>query len=195
MIISLAISLIAIASGLVLTYTYEEDEPLASRLCSGACIGFAGMGLVGFVLALAFGLHAVTLILTAAITAAPFLLLIKNDYRAALDLDVKKALRAISRATSRPSRWDFIYFLFYAAVVIGMWLIFQRALLENPDGIYTGVLNNYGDLPFHLSVITRFAYGQNFPPEDPTFAGVRFTYRSEERRVGKECRCRWSAEY
>ena len=57
-----------------------------------------------------------------------------------------------------------------------MWLIFQRALLEQPDGMYTGVLNNYGDLPFHISVITRFAYGQNFPPEDPTFAGVRFTY-------------------
>jgi len=37
-------------------------------------------------------------------------------------------------------------------------------------------LNNYGDLPFHLSVITRFAFGQNFPPEDPTFSGVRFTY-------------------
>ena len=49
-----------------------------------------------------------------------------------------------------------------------MWLIFRRALLEKPDGIYTGVLNNYGDLPFHLSVITRFAFGQNFPPEDPT---------------------------
>src|SRR5437016_189384 len=57
-----------------------------------------------------------------------------------------------------------------------MWLIFSRALLEKPEGMYTGVLNNYADLPFHLSVITRFAFGQNFPPEDPTFAGVRFTY-------------------
>jgi hypothetical protein len=45
-----------------------------------------------------------------------------------------------------------------------------------PDGIYTGLLNNFGDLPFHLSVITSFAYGNNFPPDDPTYAGVRFTY-------------------
>jgi hypothetical protein len=37
-------------------------------------------------------------------------------------------------------------------------------------------LNNFGDLPFHISVITRFAFGKNFPPEDPTFAGARFTY-------------------
>ena len=51
MIISLALSFIAIASGAVLTYIYDEDAPLASRLCSGACIGFGAMGLVGFVLA------------------------------------------------------------------------------------------------------------------------------------------------
>jgi hypothetical protein len=31
-------------------------------------------------------------------------------------------------------------------------------------------------LPFHISVITSFAFGNNFLPEDPTYAGVRFTY-------------------
>ena len=65
MIISLALSVIAIASGTLLTYTYDEDAPLASRLCSGACIGFALLGLMGFVLALLFGLTAPTLIATA----------------------------------------------------------------------------------------------------------------------------------
>ena len=40
MIISLGLSFIAIASGALLTYTYDEDAPLASRLCSGACLGF-----------------------------------------------------------------------------------------------------------------------------------------------------------
>jgi len=176
MIISLALALIAIASGFVLTYAYDENEPLAARLCSGACIGFALMGLVGLVFSLIFGLNAITLGLTAALLAAPLLLFTAEHYRAAAGADLDKALRAISRATVRPGRWDFIYFLFYAGVVIAMWLIFSRALLEQPDGIFTGVLNNYGDLPFHLSVITRFAYGQNFPPEDPTFAGARFTY-------------------
>src|SRR5438552_1050443 len=176
MLISLGLSLIAIASGAVLTYTYDEDEPLASRLCSGACIGFAAMGLAGFVLALILGLNAITLALTAAIVALPLLLFTKESYRARANEDVNAAMRSISRATARPDLWQFIYFFFYVAVAVAMWLIFSRALLERPEGIYTGVLNNYGDLPFHLSVITRFAYGQNFPPEDPTFAGVRFTY-------------------
>jgi hypothetical protein len=49
-------------------------------------------------------------------------------------------------------------------------------MIETPEGIFTGLLNNFGDLPFHLSVITSFAFGDNFPPQDPTYAGVRFTY-------------------
>ncbi len=176
MIISLALSFIAIASGTLLTYTYDEDAPLASRLCSGACIGFGSFGLVGFVLASFLGLTTVALALTGAALSTSFLLLISKARRAKVDDDCNRAWRAISRASSRPDRWALIYFLFYATVAIVMWLVFSRALLDQPDGISTGVLNNYGDLPFHISVITRFAFGQNFPPEDPTFAGVRFTY-------------------
>ena len=68
------------------------------------------------------------------------------------------------------------YFLFYAVVSVILWQVFSRAMIELPHGVYTGLINNFGDLPFHLSVITSFAYGNNFPPEDPTYAGVRFTY-------------------
>lgn len=176
MIISLALSLISIASGALLTYTWDEDAPLASRLCTGACIGFALLGLIGLILSLMIGLTTATLVVTALLLATPALLLKDSKRRAEISADIDRAIGAISRATTRPDRWAFIYFLFYAGVVIVMWLVFSRALLEKPDGIYTGVLNNYGDLPFHISVITRFAFGQNFPPEDPTFAGVRFTY-------------------
>ena len=176
MVISLALSFIAIASGTLLTYTYDEDAPLASRLCSGACIGFGALGLTGFVLASILGLTILTLALTGVVLFTTFLLLIREERRAKVGDDFNRAWSAISRASSRPGRWAVIYFLFYATVVIVMWLVFARALLDKPDGISTGVLNNYGDLPFHISVITRFAFGQNFPPEDPTFAGVRFTY-------------------
>ena len=176
MFIALVLSFIAIATGTLLTYTYDEDEPLASRLCSGACIGFALLGLLGFALALVFGLTAPTLIATAFLLATPLFLLVAPERRARVGADINKAIRAISRNISRPNRWAFIYFFFYAGVAVIAWLVFARAIFEKPDGIYTGVLNNYGDLPFHLSVITRFAFGQNFPPEDPTFAGVRFTY-------------------
>ena len=103
MIVSLAISLLTIASGAVLTYTYDEDEPLASRLCSGACIGFSAMGLAALGLALLFGLNAITLALTAAITALPLLLLTNEPYRARVNENINAAIRSVSRATSRPN--------------------------------------------------------------------------------------------
>jgi hypothetical protein len=176
MFISLSLSLIAIASGALLTYTWDEDAPLASRLCTGACIGFAMLGLIGLVLSLMIGLTAATLAVTALLLATPVFLLRNSQRRSEINANINQAIRAISGASSEPDRWVFIYFLFYAVVVVLMWLVFSRAMFEKPEGIYTGVLNNYGDLPFHLTVITRFAFGQNFPPEDPTFAGARFTY-------------------
>src|SRR3989440_497334 len=176
MIASLALSLLAIASGTLLTYEYDEGAPLASRLCSGACIGFAAMALVGFVIALFFGLNPYSIGLTALILGIPLFLLARATTRDQLDSDINQALKAISLASTKPDRWAFIYFLFYAGVMIVMWLVFDLALLDKPEGYYTGVLNNYGDLPFPLSVLTRFAFGQNYPPEDPTFAGARFTY-------------------
>src|SRR5512141_2230318 len=102
MIASLALSLLAIASGALLTYTYDEGAPLASRLCSGACIGFAAMALVGFILSLAFGLNPLTLSLTAAFLLPPLLLLRNRQTRDQINADFDRALKAISRASSKP---------------------------------------------------------------------------------------------
>ena len=113
MITSLALSLIAIASGTLLTYTYDDDAPLAARLCSGACIGFAIMGLAGFILAMCLGLNPLTIGLTALVLLLPAGLLKKSDIRKQLNADIDSALEAISRASSKPDRWAFIYFLIY----------------------------------------------------------------------------------
>src|SRR5882724_1845583 len=133
MYISLALSFIAIASGALLTYTWDEDAPLASRLCTGTCIGFALLGLIGFALALLIGLTTTTLIVTALLLATPALLLRNPQIRAQIDQDIQTATQAISRAATRPDRWVLIYFLFYAAVAIVMWLVFSRAMFEKPD--------------------------------------------------------------
>ncbi len=49
-------------------------------------------------------------------------------------------------------------------------------MLDHEGAIRTGIVQNYGDLAFHLAAIARFAFGQNVPPEHPAFAGVPFTY-------------------
>src|SRR5262249_7360574 len=70
------------------------------------------------------------------------------------------------------------YLLFYVAITLLLGVVFSRAFFERPDGIYTGIANNLGDLPLHLQIINSFAQGHNLPPQDPTYAGVRFVYPS-----------------
>ena len=92
---------------------------------------------------------------------------------------MRQDLAAVSVGARRLARFDPItvgYFLFYLAAALILWKVFSRAVIQDATGLSTGLLNNFGDLPFHLSVITSFAFGNNFPPEDPTYAGVRFTY-------------------
>ena len=176
MIISLVLAFFVTASGTITTYLYDEGASFASRLCAGACIGLASLGLIGFVIASFLGLTPLSIALTLVVLAVPFVTLRDATRWRVVQADWSTASQAIRRSLLHPAKAPFGYILFYAAISIILWRIFSRAMIEVPDGIYTGVLNNFGDLPFHLSVITSFAYGNNFPPEDPTYAGVRFTY-------------------
>ncbi|HKC62160.1 MAG TPA: hypothetical protein VKB86_00915 [Pyrinomonadaceae bacterium] len=176
MFLALALALIAILGGALVTYLFDEGAPLIARLCSGACIGFAALGLIGFILASFLGFNYLVLILSAIILASPLLVLRDRNRGEQVRADVHDAIRSVRRAILHPSRRTNVYILFYAVVALLLWAVFDRAMIELPDGIYTGVKNNYGDLPFHLSIITRFTDGANFPPEDPTWAGARFTY-------------------
>lgn len=176
MIISLVLALLATTSGTITTYLYDEGASFASRLCAGACVGLAALGLVGFVLASFLGLTPLAIALTALALTSPFLALRDPVRWKAIAHDLSTSMQSVRCALLHPSKAPIGYILFYAAVSLILWRVFGRAMIEMPDGISTGVLNNFGDLPFHLSVITSFAYGNNFPPEDPTYAGVRFTY-------------------
>lgn len=176
MLFSLALILIATTAGTLCTYLYDESASVAARVCAGACTGLAALGLLGFVCASFLGLTTLSLLLTAVVVALPLLLLGAAGLRARVSADLLESSRAVRRAVLRPSWSTTLTFVFYLSIALLLWIVFKRALFELPEGLYTGVQNNYGDLPFHLSVITGFARGENFPPQDPTFAGVRFTY-------------------
>lgn len=172
MIISLALALVCTASGIIASYLYDEGASFAVRVCTGVCVGLTGLGLVGFILASFLGLTPLAIVLTIVVLLIPPVLVLKD--RARRDL-VHRELRATWQSVRYPQRIPFAI-LFYGVVIVVLWQAFNRAVIEVPEGLFTGVLNNFGDLPFHLSVISSFVYGNNFPPEDPTYAGVRFTY-------------------
>jgi hypothetical protein len=175
-IISFAIVLLVIACGTLATYLYDQRSAFAARLCAGACIGIAALGLVGFVFASLLGLTAISIALTLAVLCLTALSLKNPKRRALVQADLSATHESIRKVINHPGQMPIGYAVLYLMVAIVLWRCFQRAMIELPEGIYTGLPNNYGDLPFHISVITSFALGNNYPPQDPTYAGVFFTY-------------------
>jgi hypothetical protein len=169
MLIACLLLITAIIGGTLLTYLFDRTAPRAARLCMGASIGLALMATVGFLLALCFGLNATTVALSAVVLLLPALLLIDADRRAFI-------LSSLRTPASISGSGNLGYLIFYLALAILLGMVFGRAAFEHKDGIFTGVTNNLGDLPLHLQVINSFAQGHNLPPEDPTYAGVRFAY-------------------
>src|ERR1051325_11529529 len=176
MIASLLLALLVTFSGTVATYLYDENASLAARLCAGAAIGLAALGLIGFVVASLVGLTVPAVLFSAGICCSSLALLTDGNITRQLRKDIDVASTATSRLFTKADTTSIGYFLFYAVVAVVLWKVFSRAVIEDSTGLSTGLLNNYGDFPFHVSVITSFAFGNNFPPEDPTYAGVRFTY-------------------
>src|SRR6185295_14468938 len=173
---SLLLVLLVTFSGTVATYLYDENASLAARLCAGAAIGLAALGLIGFVVASLVGLTVLAVLFSAVICCSPLALLTDGTIMGRLRKDIDAASMATRRLFTKADTTSIGYFLFYTVVAVVLWKVFSRAVIEDSTGLSTGLLNNFGDLPFHLSVITSFAFGNNFPPEDPTYAGVRFTY-------------------
>lgn len=79
----------------------------------------------------------------------------------------------LEKVTMKLKKIDIALYSFW--IVLFTWL-YSRVITVRYDGIYTAPLNNFGDLPFHLSIVTSFAYGSNFPPQNPIYAGIKFTY-------------------
>jgi hypothetical protein len=176
MIASLLLASLVTLSGTVATYLYDENASFGARLCAGAALGLAALGLVSFVVASFVGLSGTAILISAAICCSPLGILTDAANSKRLRQDLQTVSTGTRRFLSRPDASSVGFVLFYAVAIIVLWKVFSRAVIEDEGGISTGLLNNFGDLPFHISVITSFAFGNNFPPEDPTYAGVRFTY-------------------
>jgi hypothetical protein len=175
MIASLLLALLVTFSGTLATYLYDENASFGARLCAGAALGLSALGLVSFVVASFVGLSGMAVFFSTAICCSPLALLTDAATLERLKRDLD-GVSNFTRQLVRPDLTAIGYFVFYAVAAIVLAQVFSRAVIEDSTGLSTGLLNNFGDLPFHLSVITSFAFGNNFPPEDPTYSGVRFTY-------------------
>jgi hypothetical protein len=172
MLISLLLIAIITAGGFALSYTIDDDTPLMCRLAAGNIIGSAVFGTIGFVLALLVSLSPAGIIAALLLTVLPLTLFFRGAYDRRVKRDWLDAKNKLQGASARKS----LRFVYYAFFFLLFFFFFDRAMLESGAGIFTGGSQNLGDLPFHLGAIFSFTDGNNFPPENPSFAGARFSY-------------------
>src|SRR5664280_3802443 len=167
---------LSIAGGVLATYAYDADPHPATRLFSGTLTGLLALALVGLGLGLVAGLGLTTVVIASVVVALPLGGLARSGVRARVLADVAVVREAVGGAMRHPTPRLAGATAGIAAVGVALWLIFDHVMVETAGGISTGFVNNLGDLPFHFSLITSFAYGANLPPHDPTYAGTALTY-------------------
>ena len=172
MLISLLFLALIASGGMALTYLVADEKPLMWRLSAGSIIGSAAFGLLAFVAACVAGFGPVTLVVSLAVTMLPLLLLRRGDNRKRFIRDWAKAKGTLQGSNLKKFR----RFSYYAFFFILFWLFFDRVMFEMNGAIQTGGSQNLGDLPFHLGTIFSFTDGSNFPPQNPSWAGAKFTY-------------------
>ena len=172
MLISLLLIIVIALGGMMLTYLVAADERFMWRLAAGNIVGSAIFGLTAFVAACLFGFGPATILISLGFTLLPVLLLLRKGLRNNFLHDWAKAKGKLSGGGGKRIK----SVAYYAFFILLFWFFFDQAMYTRPDGIYTGGSNNLGDLPFHLGAIFGFTDGNNFPPQNPSWAGARFSY-------------------
>jgi hypothetical protein len=168
---TLFIAIIAIG-GLALSYLIEDDEPFIWRVAVGIIAGSGIFGLALFLIACVAGLSSVTVIAAAIVSMLPALIFRKKQYKNKLKHDWNKAKgRMQGFGTAR-----FLAFAYYAGFFLLFLVYFSHSVYQTAEGLFTGGSQNLGDMPFHLGAIFSFTEGNNFPPDNPSWAGAKFTY-------------------
>ena len=166
MIFAFVLALLAVAGGWTLTHLYLPRATPAVRLAAGACTGLTLFGQIGFLFASLFGMNAGVVAVACVVAASPVLLFASSR------AGVWRA-RAMDEWRRGGGVRSFVAAFVVAAVLL---IVFGAVLYERAGAILTGFDNNIGDLPLHLSIITGFVRGENFPPQHTEYAGVRLAY-------------------
>lgn len=172
MFLSFALIAFIASGGFALTYLLTREVTVLWRVAAGNILGSAVFGTALFLITLVGGLTAATAALALVISMLPIVLLRTPEIKAALKKERIKAREKLQGKSMR-RLLPAVYYVLFALVFV---FFFERAMIETSQGIFTGGSNNLGDLPFHLGAIFSFTDGNNFPPQNPSFAGARFSY-------------------
>src|SRR5664280_392917 len=126
--------------------------------------------LLGFNVPVVLAIGAASLVVTAALVYAPGRGRRGSGTAAGPSRTLGARLRDL---VGRLDRWGTAV----VVLLVARWaLLWSSALTLRPDGLWAGHEYIWSDWPTHLGIVTRFAFGGNFPPENTLFAGLPLSY-------------------
>lgn len=156
--------------GFFLTYFFRLKLFFEERVVIGGLFGFISLGFLMLFINHFLVLNFASLILFLFLfnTLFSFNLNKENLSKTKLEIvDLKK--RFLEKS------WK----LFFTNLIF-ICLIFSylssQLLISKEGELYVQPVHSYGDISLHLSIISSFAYGKNFPPENPNLAGTPISY-------------------
>lgn len=162
------LTLVSAVNGFFLTrWLLPRGTGFKVRAAAGTVLGIALFAWLGFLPAFSRGLRPAGIGITAIIL---FFLLFIFCY---LRSEGFSNLRSLVPEFPKFSKGGFFYYGFWA-VLLGVF--YGRVLIFKPDGVFAAPANNFGDLAYHLNVISSFAFGGNFPPQEVAYAGTPYAY-------------------
>jgi hypothetical protein len=171
MLLATLLILLLAAGGFALSYLVEEDEPFLWRAAVGVVVGSSVFGTLAFVIGCFAGL-AVAAPAALVLALLPVILFRDPKRWRHFRVDWQRATNKMQGGS-----WHkFIRFAFYAFFFFVFCFFFSQSMYQTSAGIFTGGSQNLGDLPFHLGAIFSFTDAANLPPQNPSFAGAKFSY-------------------
>jgi hypothetical protein len=164
-----------VASGFGITYLSGIALNFEERLAFGTVLGAVVFCVISFLLSLVVrDVTAGTVFAAAAFSLVAGGVAVWTHADAVADDWNDIATRWSPRLSTPGHPWP----LFAIVLVCGAWTVhfLHQAWVFKPDGLYAGYINIWGDWAAHLSFTGSFAYGHNFPPQNPVDPGNRLGY-------------------
>ncbi|OHB72594.1 MAG: hypothetical protein A2W17_03020 [Planctomycetes bacterium RBG_16_41_13] len=167
--------IISIMTGFLLTYFLSARYSIFERVAYGTVIGVGLHTWIVYLFSLLWGLSGKSIYISIALSVALSSIVLTIKW-VSLKEKIRDEITDIKKGFFLNKTWYFAHIAVFSFFTTIFWCLFSRTIIWKKDGLYVGLTNNYGDLPLHLAYITSFVWGNNIPPQDPSYAGEKLVY-------------------
>lgn len=167
--------IISIVTGFLLTYLLASRYSIFERVAYGVAVGFGLHTWLVYLFSLIWKLQFKCIYLSTSVLILFCSLFLWIKWTSLKD-KILHEVREIKNDFLPDKTSCIVHLAVFSFFATIFWRLFSRTILFKEDGLYVGLANNYGDLPLHMAYITSFVWGNNIPPQDPSFAGEKLVY-------------------